>query len=387
MRNQILKKVLNSSSKNILLELPTGTGKTYLAIEKIKQLNPKNILIIIPRNILKDNWNKEIKKWGGLDCKISYSTYVSIPKNVGNYDAIIFDEAHHLSERCRESLKHYTYKNSILLSATVNKNLKKDLYNIFRYEVIKVTAKEAIDNEVLPEPTIYLVPLNLDNTHANQICIKHPKGKIPVKCLYKDRWKYLKDKNIKLNIYCTQKEYINILNEEIEWYKQKTMRSNNIIFKNKWLNLCSQRLNYLSSIKNPVILEILKILKNYKTLTFCTDIKQTEILGKYCINSKNKSSEEYLNMFNNNKIKHITACNSLNEGINLNSCKVGIFANINASELLVIQRIGRILRHNSPVLIIPFYKNTREEELVINILENFNKDNIKIITDLKDLKL
>mgnify|MGYP003451662381 CR=1 FL=1 len=61
MRTQLLQKVLNSNSKNILLELPTGTGKTYLAIEKIKQLNPKNILIVIPRNVLKENWNKEYK--------------------------------------------------------------------------------------------------------------------------------------------------------------------------------------------------------------------------------------------------------------------------------------------------------------------------------------
>lgn len=73
--------------------------------------------------------------------------------------------------------------------------------------------------------------------------------------------------------------------------------------------------------------------------------------------------------------------------VNLSNCKIGIFANINASELLIVQRIGRILRHNSPILIVPFYKNTREEELVVNMLENFNKDNIKIITDLKDLKL
>ena len=79
------------------------------------------------------------------------------------------------------------------------------------------------------------------------------------------------------------------------------------------------------------IKELLLKLKDYRTLTFCTDIKQTEELGKYCINSKNKNSEEYLDMFNNNKIKHITSCNCLNEGINLSNCKIGIFANINAS--------------------------------------------------------
>ena len=49
-----------------------------------------------------------------------------------------------------------------------------------------------------------------------------------------------------------------------------------------------------------------------------------------------------LNTFNKGKIKHITACNMLNEGINLVNCKYGIFANINASEYIQIQRVGKL---------------------------------------------
>lgn len=387
MRTQLLQKVLNSNSKNILLELPTGTGKTMLAIEKIKQLNPKNILIVIPRNVLKENWNKEIEKWGGLDCEITYSTYVSIPKNVGSYDILVLDEAHHTTERCRESLKHYNYKNAILLSATINRNLKTELYRMFKFETIKVSTREAIENEVLPEPMVYLVPMELDNTKSSEILVKNPKGKTIVRTPYANRWNYLRNKEYRVELKCTQQQYIQDLNEQIEWYKRKALRTNNILFKNKWLYLCSERLKYLATIKNSFIKDLLLHLKNYRTLTFCTDIKQTEELGKYCINSKNKSSEEYLNMFNNNKIKHITACNCLNEGINLSNCRVGIFVNVNASEIMTLQRIGRILRHKQPTVIIPYYKNTREQELVINMLENFNKDNIKVLTNLKDLKL
>lgn len=54
---------------------------------------------------------------------------------------------------------------------------------------------------------------------------------------------------------------------------------------------------------------------------------------------------------------------------------------------MTIQKIGRILRHKQPIVIIPYYKNTREQELVINMLENFNRDNIKVLTDLNSLKL
>ena len=55
-------------------------------------------------------------------------------------------------------------------------------------------------------------------------------------------------------------------------------------------------------------------LGEHRTLIFCNSIEQTEMLGEYCINSKNKKSVEYLEAFNKGKIDHITACNMLNEG-------------------------------------------------------------------------
>ena len=182
--------------------------------------------------------------------------------------------------------------------------------------------------------------MELNNTESSEILVKNPKGKTTVRTPYANRWNYLRNKEYRVELKCTQQQYIQDLNEQIDWYKKKALSTNNILFKNKWLYLCSERLKYLATIKNSFIKDLLLHLKNYRTLTFCTDIKQTEELGKYCINSKNKSSEEYLEMFNNNKIKHITACNSLNEGVNLNNCRIGIFVNINASEIMTIQKVG-----------------------------------------------
>ena len=50
-----------------------------------------------------------------------------------------------------------------------------------------------------------------------------------------------------------------------------------------------------------------------------------------------------------------------------------------------IQRIGRILRHKDPVIIIPFFRDTREEELVRKWMESYNKDLIKVIYKPDDL--
>ena len=92
-------------------------------------------------------------------------------------------------------------------------------------------------------------------------------------------------------------------------------------------------------------------------------------------------------MFNSNKIKHITACNILNEGVNLTNCRVGIFCNLNSSEIIVKQRVGRILRHKSPVIIIPYFENTREEELVQKMIEEYDKDSIIIVDSINGIKL
>jgi superfamily II DNA or RNA helicase len=152
-----------------------------------------------------------------------------------------------------------------------------------------------------------------------------------------------------------------------------------------WLRACSDRLAYLANAKNSQVQAILSKLKYYRTITFCTSIAQSELLGKNCIHSKNKSAQETLKAFNDSKIKHITACHMLNEGVNLTNCKYGIFANINASETIQIQRVGRALRHKNPILIIPFFRDTREEEIVRKWMENYNKDLIKVIYKPEEL--
>lgn len=73
--------------------------------------------------------------------------------------------------------------------------------------------------------------------------------------------------------------------------------------------------------------------------------------------------------------------------MNLCNCQVGIYANLNSSDTIVKQRMGRLLRHKNPVIIVPYFKNTREEELVNKMLENYNPKLITIIDDYKKIKI
>lgn len=389
-REDILKDILSLKGSNWLLELATGTGKSRMALEKVKSLKAKSLLLIVNRIVHKQNWADEITKWWP-DCQIdiTMTTYKSLHKYSGKYDCAIFDECHHLSELCREYLSSYTIKHSVLCSATVKDTLKKEFHSIFKDLVIYTKdLRDVIDEGILPDPKVYLLPLTLRTDIPTMYIMKNPraKGKL-VECSYAVRWNFIKQKNNPVKIYCTERQYLTDLNNQIDYWKKRFMATKNPAIKNKWLKLCGDRLKWLSDKKTGLVNTILCYLAGFRTLTFCNSIEQTELLGKHCINSKNKDSVKVLNDFNKDKIKHITACNMLNEGMNLANCQVGIYANLNSSETIVKQRMGRLLRHPNPVLIIPYYKGTREEELINSMLEDYNEELIETITDINQLKL
>ena len=363
-------------TKYMILELITGFGKSKLAIDLINHIcdrvfrndeSPTTILILVAKTVHKQTWKDEIEKWGGIKSDyITIECYESL-KNYENsyFDVVVADEMQHLSEARIDVLETIHINESFIgLSATIKRDMRDYFIHSHKAEVIKCGLKEAVEDEVLPEPTVYLLSLTLDSS----IC------------------KY-RTKRFGKEVTTTQKGYYDSVSSLIEWYKNKYFNSRNERMKNLWLSTAGKRLKWCAEQKEALVLSLLDKFRNYKTLTFCSSIEQSERLGKYNITSKNKKSAEYLNMFNNNKIKHITACSILNEGVNLTNCRIGIFCNLNSSEIVVKQRVGRILRHKSPIIIIPYFKDTREEELVQKMIEEYSEDSIISVDSINDIKL
>lgn len=61
-QSEALQALINNSGGTCVLS--TGTGKSKVAIDYIKHSNSKSILITSPRTNLKENWKKELEKWG-----------------------------------------------------------------------------------------------------------------------------------------------------------------------------------------------------------------------------------------------------------------------------------------------------------------------------------
>ena len=373
---------LSDRRKYLMLNLPTGYGKSKICIDIIKRhygnkILGCNVLIVVPKNVLKDNWRDELEKWEFPQAiNVQFTTYISYPKYADQYwDCIVFDEAQHFTENCEDATTLFQYDRVLAVSATIPNEakwrLKGSFSGIYQYSV---SAREAIDSAVLPDPKVLLIPLMLDNTIISEtFVVRKSRSGTPIVLMYNQRSMRFRYPNRQVHIRCTQQQYYNIISDDAERNKTDYIRTQAVFRKNMWLRACKDRLTFLAEKKEPFVLDLLNYVKDYRTLTFCTSIEQTKKLGDYPISSDdNKQSMQNLADFNEGKIDHITTCSMLNEGVNLSSCQVGIHANIGSSEVAEIQKLGRLLRHKNPLIIVPFYAGTREEEIVDKMMRNYN---------------
>ncbi len=396
-REEVYTECLTKLEKSdfLLLELATGMGKTRLAILLINSLvktkyqgKHTSMLLLVAKTVHKQTWKDEFKKWGGINVdNLTIECYESLKKHeYESFDFVVMDECHHLnSDKRLDLFSTLTWGNVIGLSATIPKKLKQYFQYEYHAEVVTCSIVDAIEDEVLPEPQIILYPLQLDNIRPTEFIEVNSKAKGKTYYgNYNELWKYRKMK-VHAIISCTPRQRVNEYNSQILYEKNRYMRTRQEFLKNKWLFDCGERIKYLANLKNNIVLSILQRLEKERTITFCKTIEQADILGKYSIHSKNKDSDIIYNNFNAKKINHIVSVNVLNEGANLVDCKYAVFANYSASESIGPQRIGRSLRHKSPIIIMPYYETTREEEIVQEMIKDFNKDFIKTVYSLKEL--
>ena len=382
-----------SMSDCLLLESATGTGKTKVSIDLVNNLCATKLkdrhvkmLLLVAKRVHKVTWREEFEKWGGVGAvEVITECYESLHKHLNeHFDILLLDEAHHIGSEARLNyLKHISFDYLIGLSATIPKKLKTYFRYKYHSEVVSCDIIEAIEDEILPEPEIVLFPLQVENSRMSETIELNPKAKGPVVYgEYKDYWK-LKRQKVHAILKCTQKQKLMDLDKTIEWYKTKAM--SNPGMKQTWLYMCGKRLEFLADCKLGWVKMILKHLENERTITFCKTIEQCEEVGKNCIHSKNAMSSVIYNEFNKKEIDHITAVNILNENANLVDCKYAIFCNLSSSEVCMPQRLGRSMRHKSPVIIIPYYPNTREQEILEKYLEGFNKEFIRTIHSINEI--
>lgn len=390
-REELQEQILASTAKDYIFQLATGVGKSALCLTKIANLYPNKapkILIVVPyKNLIGDansnkGWYAEFVKWGYNKYleNVTFSCYASLQKHIGEWDCVVLDEAHHTSERCQDLLKAFKIKHLFVLSATLNRE-HKWFFNS-QYSNIKefnVDIHNAIEEGILPEPRIILLPLTLDNQKIIEVVIKNPKKalKKPIIINFKDRFLYTKYQG-KVIMKCTTAQYSAYLDSLIDWASRKGRKM-----------IAAQqggiRLKFLATQKTNTVKQILQHLDKYRTLTFCGSINNAIALGYPRIDSKIGS--KYLDKFNAQKINHLSCVEILDEGANLTNCRVGIFQMINTSSRMSIQRSGRIYRHKEPILIFPYFINSKEEQTVNEIISGYKEHLIEKVNSINDIHI
>lgn len=391
-RDEHLQAILDIADKPLLLQIGTGVGKTRIAIELLRKWDAKKIFILVPKVALKQSWLDEMAKWNfDLTGKtIDIQCYHSIHKYTETeWDAVVCDEGHHVSERCQEILETMDFNHFVALSATVPKEVRQRLNDIVpNLTDYRVTARKAITDNILPDPKVILIKLFLTNPNKTE-CIILNKGKgTPIELDWENRSGYMQAKYPEIRIHCTEWQYYNWMSGKIEVLKRQFTHSGQDFRKNMWLQKAGERLKWLAKKKNKYVKYLMEnSFKDMRSIIFCSDIQQTEELCPNAINSKNKEAMDILDSFNSGKVDHIATCAMLNEGVNLVDCKLGMFASLNSSKILQKQKLGRLLRHKDPLIVIPYFVGTRDEELVNAMKEDYNPDLIQEVTHPKDIKL
>ena len=386
----------------IALQWCTGLGKSRAAIEAANYLYKNNkdlkVLLIVAEVAHKNNWEKEFNKWKFEVTNYTIECYASLKKYRNTeWDLIIFDEAHHLGSELRmDVLTSISSKYVILLSATLQDIIINTLNNIFgEFVISKITLRQAIEMGALPEPKVYLIPLELNNNNTNCTIIEEwgkKEKRVTLKCKYYERWSYMKNRtkypNVTLEISCTQQQKYDYLTEQFEYWKRQFLRTRQEHTKNKWLQVGSKRKRFLGESKTEEVNLLLHKLKDKRYICFCTSIEQAELLGgNNSIHSKKSDSLDIINKFNNKYINTLFAVGMLQEGQNLNDISAGIIVQLDGQERSFIQKFGRSLRAEDPIQFIFYYKDTRDTEYLENVLDGINEDYITEIKSLTDFIL
>ncbi|TFG26896.1 MAG: DEAD/DEAH box helicase [Promethearchaeota archaeon] len=328
-------------NKKGVVVMPTGSGKTILAVKIIEEVN-SSTFIVVPTLDLLYQWKKELKKVFGIEIgeftgnkkklePITVSTYNSAYINasyLGNkFKLLIFDEVHHLpSESFKQIAEMFASPFRLGLTATLEREdgLHEELPRLIGEKVY----------EISPEPL------------AGEYLADFETKKIMVEFTEEEQKKYNDAQSTFKNYIVSQ----NIRMRSPKDFQKIIMRSgrdpearNAILARNKAEKLAFNSINKLK--------ELAKLLnKDNRTIIFTKRNNMVYRISKQflipCITYKTKKEErkEILKKFKDGTYSTIISSQVLDEGINVPEANVGIILSGTGSSREFIQRLGRILR-------------------------------------------
>ncbi len=330
-----------------VIVLPTGTGKSYLALKAIAEIKEKT-LIVVPTLALVDQWYQLVKKKLGLsseyiglwiggkkeaDKDIVISTYASAYRDIISLrkgrSLVIFDEVHHLpAESYRIAAEGMFAPYRMGLSATPE-----------RADEAHVLLDEIIGPQVFRK-----MPDDFESDYLSDYEIKT----IYVDMKSEERAKYDEKKAIYDNFITSHK----IRGFGVSVFQRIIMMSG----ANKEARDALKARQIMNKISGNSVSKIIKLAellelhKNQKVIIFSQSTEMVETISFQflipCITYETEPQErkDILRKFKDGSYTKIVASSVLDEGIDVPDAAVGIILTGTAQPRQFIQRLGRILR-------------------------------------------
>lgn len=309
----------NNKFRGIII-LPTGTGKSYVMIEALKEIYQPGMSVLYTcdsRRLRDTDFNKELEKWDGghLSELMEKQCYAAAYKKKGeHYNILLADEGDYgLTPEYSKLFTENTFDYIIFVSATLEadkREIAKDIAPI----VYERELKEIEAQSVVNKSQFYYVPYVL-NPQENAAYLEY------------------------------NKRFTSLLNEKKGYTSGMPPRSKKQIDSDlRFLSL--ERLHFLAGLEssayicNRLIEAIHKERGDAKMLIFCGVTSQADKVSMHSYHTKNQK-DNWLDKFNNDEIKELAVVGKIDRGINLEGANTVIMESVTASETKMIQKLGR----------------------------------------------
>jgi len=316
----------------------TGFGKTRLGINLIEAFVKRNedssSLVIVPTQLLKDQWIDQLEERGLLG-NARVEIINSVIKLNWTCDLLVIDEIHLTPSDCFQKVfECVDYKNILGLTGTFERLDGKEAI-ISKYAPVcdSISIDEAEYNGWVAPHREYLVLLDVDLTEYNKLTQEFNQ------CFAQFGWDF------QLAMKCAT----NII--ECRKFAKKSGLDGNTVMgvAQKWNRAMRYRKEFIYNHpkKMEIAKKILQARNDKKGITFSSTIKQAESFGNgWVIHSKKKVKENQsiIEEFNNASSGFLHTSKAADQGLDCKGVNLEIILHTDSSKIRKTQRVGRAIR-------------------------------------------
>jgi superfamily II DNA or RNA helicase len=327
-----------------------GVGKTLIGLKHMDGISPAKALVVAPKRSIFQSWKDEMVKHGmeNLESSITFTTYISLPKQTLDYDVVYLDECHNLLPSHEQWLD--SFKGMIIgLTGTPPKferSTKGKLVKKFCPIDYEYFVDDAVSDGILNDYKIVVHMLQLGR--AKNIMAGSKTKKWPT--------------------------------SELESYSYWCDRIDKASTPHEMMMLRIQRMKAMMGYPSKEVFakKLFESIQD-KCILFANTQDQADKLCRHSYHSENPDSEDNLLKFKAGIINKLSAVLQLNEGVNIPELRQGIIMHAYGNERKSSQRIGRLLRLNpneTATVHILCYEGTVDESWTKSALSVFDQSKI-----------